>query len=68
MRAIFEICIKRNWASIAEIALNACKMIDKRMWVCMTPLRQFKGYPEEVFRRIEKKEQFSFEHFYNMTA
>lgn len=33
----------------------------------MTPLRQFKGIHEEILRKIEKKEQFTWEHFYNMT-
>lgn len=33
----------------------------------MTPLRQFSGIKEEVLRKIEKKEQFTWEHFYNMT-
>lgn len=39
IRAIFEICLKRGWASVAESALTICKMIDKRMWSCMTPIR-----------------------------
>ena len=67
MRGLFEIFLRRGWAQIAETALTACKMIDKRMWSCMTPLRQFKGIPEEILRRIEKKEQMTWEHFYNMT-
>lgn len=37
------------------------------MWACMTPLRQFKNIPEEILRRLEKKEQFSWEHFYQMS-
>ena len=56
VRAMFEICLKRGWANVAEAALGMCKMIDKRMWGCMTPLRQFKFIPEEILRRIEKKE------------
>lgn len=68
MRAIFEICLKRQWAAVAETALTICKMIDKRMWSCMTILRQFKGIPEEILKRIERKEQFTFEHLYNLSA
>ena len=67
MRGLYEIFLRRGWAQIAEVGLTACKMIDKRMWSCMTPLRQFKGIPEEILRRIEKKEQMTWEHFYNMT-
>jgi pre-mRNA-splicing helicase BRR2 len=69
MRGLFEIFLRRGWAHIAKIALNVCKMIDKRMWSCMTPLRQFKVHPpipEEILRRIEKKEQFTWDHFYSM--
>lgn len=42
MRALFEICSKRGWAQLSLIILNVCKMIEKRMWSTMTPLRQFK--------------------------
>ncbi|THU93124.1 hypothetical protein K435DRAFT_861821 [Dendrothele bispora CBS 962.96] len=38
LRAMFEICLK------------LCKMVEKRMWGSMTPLRQFKGVPMEVIR------------------
>jgi len=56
MRGLFEIFLKRGWANIAETALACCKMIEHRMWSCMTPLRQFQGIPEEILRRLEKKE------------
>lgn len=67
-RGLFELFLKRGWASIAEITLNVCKMVDKRMWNCMTPLRQFPNIPEEILRRIEKKELFTWEHYYNMSV
>ncbi|KAI9728014.1 MAG: DEIH-box ATPase [Chrysothrix sp. TS-e1954] len=41
LRAIFEICLARRWSSVAKIALDLCKMAEKRMWPVMTPLRQF---------------------------
>ena len=66
MRALFEIFLRRGWAQSAQIALNCCKMINKQMWPCMTPLRQFKGIPEEILRRIEKKEQLTWDHLYNL--
>jgi pre-mRNA-splicing helicase BRR2 len=56
MRGIYEICLKRGWANVSEECLKLCKMIDKRMWSCMTVLRQFKKLTEEVCRRVEKKE------------
>jgi pre-mRNA-splicing helicase BRR2 len=41
-------------------------MVEQRMWSCMTPLRQFKGLPEEILKRIEKKEGITWEMLYNM--
>ena len=68
MRALFEIFLRKGWAQVAEITLNVCKMIEKRMWSCMTPLRQFPGIPDVILRRIEKKEQFTWDHFYSMNS
>ncbi|EEB07212.1 U5 snRNP complex subunit Brr2 [Schizosaccharomyces japonicus yFS275] len=56
MRAIFEIALRRNWASVAKLALDISKMIDKRMWSTMSPLRQFPHCPTDVIRRVEKKD------------
>jgi pre-mRNA-splicing helicase BRR2 len=67
MRCLFEIFLKRGWSQPAQICLACCKMIQKQMWGCMTPLRQFKGIPEEILRRIEKKEQLSWDHLYSLT-
>ena len=68
MRALFEICVKRSWSTLALICLNMCKMIDKRMWSTMTPIRQFKvNIPEEIYHKIEKKEQLTWDRFYDLT-
>ena len=42
LRALFEICIKRGWVQLTLCILNVAKMVEKRMWSNMTPLRQFK--------------------------
>ena len=55
-RCLFEISIKRGWAQMSEILLNTCKMVERRQWSSMTPLRQYHGIPEEILRKIEKKE------------
>lgn len=55
MRAIFEIVLHRGWAQLAEKTLTLCKMIDRRMWQSMSPLRQFRKMPEEIIKKIEKK-------------
>ncbi|KAG8526953.1 uncharacterized protein KY384_008382 [Bacidia gigantensis] len=54
LRAIFEICLKKGWSSVAKIALDLCKMAEKRMWPTMTPLRQFHACPREVVSKAEK--------------
>lgn len=54
LRAIFEICLKKGWASVAKTALDLCKMAEKRMWPTMSPLRQFSSCPKEVIQRAEK--------------
>ncbi|KAL3278293.1 hypothetical protein HHI36_013626 [Cryptolaemus montrouzieri] len=65
MRAIFEIVLHRGWAQLADKSLALCKMIDKRMWQSMSPLRQFRKMPEEIVRKIEKK-NFPWERLYDL--
>ncbi|KAJ7197624.1 hypothetical protein GGX14DRAFT_402549 [Mycena pura] len=56
LRAMFEICLKRGWAVPAKATLDLCKMVEKRMWGLMTPLRQFKGVPSDILRKAEGKQ------------
>ena len=56
LRAIFEICLKKGWASVTKLALNLCKMAEKRMWPTMSPLRQFPSCPAEIVRKAERIE------------
>ncbi|MCJ1427973.1 DEIH-box ATPase [Sticta canariensis] len=54
LRAIFEICLKKGWSSVAKTALDLCKMAEKRMWPTMTPLRQFPSCPKDIIQKAEK--------------
>jgi pre-mRNA-splicing helicase BRR2 len=54
LRAIFEICLKRGWASVAKTALDLCKMAEKRMWPTMSPLRQFPRCPKDIIQKAER--------------
>lgn len=54
LRAIFEICLKKGWSSVAKTALDLCKMAEKRMWPTMSPLRQFPSCPKDVIQKSEK--------------
>ena len=65
MRAIYEIVLLHGWAQLADKTLSLCKMIDRRMWQSMCPLRQFRKISGEVVKKIEKK-NFPFERFYDL--
>ncbi|KAF9226154.1 Sec63-domain-containing protein [Gyrodon lividus] len=65
LRAMFEICLKRGWAVPARACLALCKMVERRMWGSMTPLRQFKGVPQEVIRKAEGK-QFPWYRYFDL--
>ena len=54
LRAIFEICLRRGWSSVAKDALDLCKMAEKRMWPTMTPLRQFPMCPRDIIQKAER--------------
>lgn len=54
LRAIFEITLKKGWASVAKTALELCKMAEKRMWPTMTPLRQFSSCPRDIIQKAER--------------
>ena len=54
LRAIFEIALKKGWASVAKTALDMCKMSERRMWPTMSPLRQFPTCPRNILSKAEK--------------
>ncbi|VDP05372.1 unnamed protein product [Soboliphyme baturini] len=64
-RAIFEIVLYRGWAQLVQKSLALCSMVNRRMWQSMCPLRQFRKIPEELIKKIEKK-NFSFERLYDL--
>lgn len=64
-RAVHEIVLHRGWAQLADKILCLCKMIDRRMWQSMSPLRQFKKIPDDVVKKLEKK-SFPFERLYDL--
>ncbi|KAJ3757592.1 putative RNA helicase [Lentinula raphanica] len=66
LRAMFEICLKRGWAVPAKACLEMCKMVERRMWSSMTPLRQFKGVPAEIIRKAEGK-QFPWYRYFDLS-
>lgn len=77
-RALFELALQREYANVAECVLQCCKMVERRVWQSMTPLRQFRVglrgegnellRNEDILRRLENKEQFTWQHYRDMTA
>jgi len=65
MRALYEIVVRRGWANLSNLALNVCKMIDKRMWSNQSPHRQYRGITEDIIKKIEKKD-FPWERLYDL--
>lgn len=41
LRALHEIALKKKWLAVARTTLEVCKMVDHRMWLVNSPLRQF---------------------------
>ena len=67
IRAMYEIALHRGWAQLTDKTLYLSKMIDKRMWQSMCPLRQFRKIPEDVVKKIEKR-NIPWERFNDMEA
>jgi pre-mRNA-splicing helicase BRR2 len=70
-RALFEICLRRGWASLARRTLDLCKAIDRRQWASASPLRQFTpaqgGLSEDVLRKLENK-NLPWARYYDLTS
>lgn len=54
LRALYEIALLQKWSALAKSILNMCKMVENRMWLNNSPLRQFGGVvPQQVIRATE---------------
>ncbi|KAJ1627390.1 Sec63 Brl domain-containing protein [Pavlovales sp. CCMP2436] len=71
LRALHQIALTRGWAALGNKLLQTCIMVDRKMWLSQSPLRQFRtakgeyALPEEVIRKLEKKD-FPWERFYDL--
>lgn len=55
-RALFELCLRRGWPSLAEQLLTVSKACDLRIWPHQHELRQFeKTLKPEVLYKLEEK-------------
>ncbi|XP_063245781.1 activating signal cointegrator 1 complex subunit 3 [Prinia subflava] len=55
VRALFEIALRKRWPAMTYRLLNLSKVIDKRLWGWVSPLRQFAALPPSVLARLEEK-------------
>lgn len=54
--AIHELVLMKGYAHVAEISIDLCRKITKRMTICHTPLRQFPlDLDADIINRLEKK-------------
>lgn len=68
LRAIHEICLRKNWAQLALVTLNLCKVVERRMWNTSSPFRQFGDLaPKEIIRATEAS-HLPFMSYFNFSA
>ncbi|RSH79448.1 DEIH-box ATPase [Apiotrichum porosum] len=67
LRSMFEICLKKGWAQPTRLLLDLCKMVERRMWKSMSPLRQFPRVRQEIITRAERKE-FPWYRYFDLDA
>ena len=48
-RALFEIVLRRGWSSMAVLALDVAKAIERRLWPHESPFAQLNGSPDDRF-------------------
>lgn len=75
LRALHEMCVRRGWAKPARLSLDLCRMVERRQWRSMTPLRQIgplAGLTDspmflEAIQRLERKD-FSWDAVFDLDA
>lgn len=77
LRAIFEICLDKGWAGLTRKTLDLCKMVEKRQWLSMSPLRQIAPTAlskkelydsfKTVVHKLERKD-FPWERMYDLST
>lgn len=55
VRALFEIALRKRWPAMTYRLLNLSKVIDKRLWGWVSPLRQFSVLPPSILSKLEEK-------------
>lgn len=66
MRALFEIALQRGWAALSSKLLLLCKMVERRIWVSQSPLRQFTAIPDVILRKLEKNSDILWDRYFDL--
>lgn len=53
LRALFEICLSRNWGPATAVVLSLCKSVDRQMWAFEHPLSQF-DLKYDIIEKLER--------------
>jgi pre-mRNA-splicing helicase BRR2 len=64
-RCLLDIAQRRGWAALVHKCLALCQMVERRMWLSQSPLRQFKQLPEKIARMLERKD-IPWERYYDL--
>ena len=64
-RALHEIVLRRGWAQLTDKVLKIAQMVERRMWLSHSPLRQFRTVPSDIIRKLERKD-ISWDRFYDL--
>lgn len=56
IRALFEVVLKRSWATLSARLLRIAKMVEQRMWDTVNPLWQFSQFiSPEILEKLDAK-------------
>lgn len=53
-RAMYDLALRKKWSRLAKTLLDICKMIERRLWLTHSPLRQFDDVPREIIQVSER--------------
>ncbi|CDR96330.1 U5 small nuclear ribonucleoprotein [Babesia bigemina] len=67
IRALYEIALNNAWSQLAQRLFDLGKMVERRMWSVMLPLRQFKSLPEELVLKLERND-FGWDRYYDLSS
>ncbi|KAK6455315.1 RNA helicase-related protein required for pre-mRNA splicing [Scheffersomyces xylosifermentans] len=68
LRAMYEIALKKGWASLSKIILNFCKMVSRRMWLANSPFRQFGSIVSRDIIRATESSHLPWLSYFNLDA